>query len=722
MKLRLRTRIVSLSALAVLATIALLLGLLKIEEDGFVRRVVAEWQTFAVGSMTRSVEDAYERCNAANAILAAELSRAAADLAAEGGVFPRVSFAPTLSRLAVRLPGETNATRSLDVHAATLDGVKIPFSRKPSAAEAVFPFDAHVAKSLYSRLNEAGDMVCVLSTELEADGQTAVGQLRPVVDERGGTDGELSHVLAGRPWLGARSAGGQAWRLVLSEPVREESGQVTGMLSLSMDLTAAIGESRKALARVSSAKGIELWVLGGEGDDRGMYLASSDPGRRGQDVWNVRDAEGKPAIQELIAMAMRLPAGQTRLVRGTWQGPGDSEAVTRTMVVGYFAPWDWVLGATMNEETYAGAEGQIRSLMGRLSQNMTAAGAGVLLAVVLLSVLLARALARPIERLGRAAESISKGDLRASAGEGEESDVYETEQLRNAFRDMVASLGVVVANLRGAGTRVAEAGGTIAEKTARMARQAAEQESRSGKANASANAIARRAEELSVTASVASAAVKEAARGAGESRQSIAGMEKRMRALAEAGGEIAGHLDAVRAASAGIGSIATVITKIADQSNVLSLNAAIEADKAGAAGKGFAVVAQAVHRLADRTAVESIRIDRSIRELSKAVGGGVGAMQGFVAKVHESAREVALIGSQLEQLISQVQALSPGIEALAEGLRSSREGAESIRTGMETLDALGYASREALKEVEEAAAELAEAVATIRREGEKFKL
>jgi len=722
MKFRLRTRIVSLSALAVLATIALLLGLLKIEEDGFVRRVVAEWQSFALGSMTRSVEDAWERCHAANAILAGELSREAAALSAEGGVLSRLSFSPSLSRLAVRAAGEGDAARTVEVHAAVFDGARVPLSRKPGSADALFPPGAHVAKSLFSRLNEAGDMVCVASSETAPDGETAVGLLRPVVSERGEADGELSRVLAGRSWLGSRPGPADSWRLVLSEPLREENGQVSGMVSLSVDLTAAIAESRKALARVSSAKGIELWVLGGEGDDRGVFLASSNPERRGQDAWNVRDAEGKHAIRELISMAMRLPSGQTRTVRGTWQGPGDEAPRARTVVTGYFAPWDWVLGASMGDETYAGTEGQIRSIMGRLSQNMSAAGALVLLAVVLSSILLARALAKPIERLARAAEVISAGDLRASAGEGEESYVYETEQLRGAFRRMLESLGVVVSNLRGAGARVADAGGTIAEKTARMAREAAERDSRTDKASASAKAIARRAEELSVTASVASAAVKEAARGAGESRQSLAGMEKRMRALEEAGGEISAHLEAVRAACADLGSIVTAITKIADQTNVLSLNAAIEADKAGEAGRGFSAVAHAIRRLADRTAVESVRIDRTLRELAKAVGGGAGAMDGFVARVHESAREAGLIGSQMEQLISQVQALSPGIDELAAGMRSSREGAEDICASMETLDAIGYAGRESLKEVGEAAEELSQAVETIRREGGKFKL
>ena len=156
MKLRLRTRIVSLSALAVLATIALLLGLLRIEEDGFVHRVAAEWQSFAVGSMTRSVEDAFERCNAANAVLASELARAAAELSVEGGPRSRLGFSSSSSRCEARPAGDPNTVRTVSVHAATYDGEKIPLSREPSAAEAVFPHDAHVAKSWYARLNDAG--------------------------------------------------------------------------------------------------------------------------------------------------------------------------------------------------------------------------------------------------------------------------------------------------------------------------------------------------------------------------------------------------------------------------------------------------------------------------------------------------------------------------------------------------------------------------------------
>ena len=95
----------------------------------------------------------------------------------------------------------------------------------------------------------------------------------------------------------------------------------------------------------------------------------------------------------------------------------------------------------------------------------------------------------------------------------------------------------------------------------------------------------------------------------------------------------------------------TTIAKVADQTNLLSLNAAIEAEKAGEYGRGFSVVATEIRRLADQTAVATYDIEQMVREIQSAVAAGVMGMDKFSEEVRRGMSEVTQVGDQLSQII-----------------------------------------------------------------------
>src|SRR5207245_2721664 len=100
-------------------------------------------------------------------------------------------------------------------------------------------------------------------------------------------------------------------------------------------------------------------------------------------------------------------------------------------------------------------------------------------------------------------------------------------------------------------------------------------------------------------------------------------MEETMRQLSDATGSISAKLRTIREKAGGINLVVTTITKVADQTNLLSINAAIEAEKAGEAGLGFLVVAREIRRLADQTAVATLDIEQMVRQMESAVAAGV---------------------------------------------------------------------------------------------------
>ena len=143
-------------------------------------------------------------------------------------------------------------------------------------------------------------------------------------------------------------------------------------------------------------------------------------------------------------------------------------------------------------------------------------------------------------------------------------------------------------------------------------------------------------------------------------QESLAGMDRTMRQLADSTGSIGSKLSVISERAANINLAVTTITKVADQTNLLSINAAIEAEKAGEYGLGFLVVAREIRRLADQTAVATLDIERMVKEMQYSVSAGVMEMDKFSDQVRQGVGEVGQIGDQLGQIIAAVQGLTSG--------------------------------------------------------------
>lgn len=105
----------------------------------------------------------------------------------------------------------------------------------------------------------------------------------------------------------------------------------------------------------------------------------------------------------------------------------------------------------------------------------------------------------------------------------------------------------------------------------------------------------------------------------------------------------------------------STISKVADRTNLLSLNAPIEAEKAGEYGLGFAVVAREIRRLADQTAVATLDIEGMVRDMQSSVAAGVMEMDKFTKEVSDSVEKAQGISTQFVEIINKVQSLTPAL-------------------------------------------------------------
>ena len=194
-----------------------------------------------------------------------------------------------------------------------------------------------------------------------------------------------------------------------------------------------------------------------------------------------------------------------------------------------------------------------------------------------------------------------------------------------------------------------------------------------------------------------------------------------MRALGEATADIAAKLGVINEKATNIGTVVTTITKVADQTNLLSLNAAIEAEKAGEAGRGFAVVAREIRRLADQTAVATLDIEALVGEMQSSVASGVMEMDRFNESVRTSVSGAREIGERFERILGQVGTLSPRLSSVDEGMQAQVLGAQQINDAMAQLAEVAQRTSDSLHELETAAGRLRETVSVVEAEVARFR-
>jgi len=195
-----------------------------------------------------------------------------------------------------------------------------------------------------------------------------------------------------------------------------------------------------------------------------------------------------------------------------------------------------------------------------------------------------------------------------------------------------------------------------------------------------------------------------------------------MSQLSESSTSISGKLSVINDKAGDITSVVTTITKVADQTNLLSVNAAIEAEKAGEYGRGFLVVAQEIRRLADQTAGATLDIEQTVQEMQTSVSAGVMEMDKFADHVRRSVRVVDEVGTQLGSIIAEVERLTRRFGSVGEGMKSQVQGAESINEAMRSLNETVQQTVTSLHEVTAIADELRGAANTLNGELSKFSV
>ncbi|WP_341708333.1 methyl-accepting chemotaxis protein [Halopseudomonas sp.] len=398
----------------------------------------------------------------------------------------------------------------------------------------------------------------------------------------------------------------------------------------------------------------------------------------GNSVAEIQDPNGKYLFRDMVAVVKAESAG---FVEYMWPKPGVTDPVAKISYVAGFEPWGWILGSGIYLDDVS------ETFWADMLPKLTVAALGLLL-LVGINLLIALSVSRPLAHAVSAMHDIATGDgdlsrlLDASGND----EVSELAMGFNAFTDKLAQvideLRDVVANNR----RIATDVGLAMSKA----------EASYNQQNSELDTIASAVEEMSATSdevaqrmSDSADAARQANSHAADGQRAADTTAQTMRVLARDIAQAGAAVDELNAQSHTIDSVLEVIRSVAEQTNLLALNAAIEAARAGEQGRGFAVVADEVRTLASRTQASTDEIRSIIDSLQTGTAKAVSSMQGSHRQSEDMQQQVENSRSALKSIADSVDTITDMTSQVAAAAEQQSRTSTEISASLSQLSNLG---------------------------------
>jgi methyl-accepting chemotaxis protein len=487
--------------------------------------------------------------------------------------------------------------------------------------------------------------------------------------------------------------GPQSWAVTFTAPV-QRNDKTVGAIRLFCDQRAVqeIATAAVASARANGYAAANIRLINADG--KSIDIASPD------------------FMHNLAGMA--VTAAQKVKASGYLVGDGEIAGFYRTRGYGAFRGLGW---SVIAGEPAGAAKLAMRGTV----QQTTIVALLVLLALVFVAVLIANYLTGPLGMMAGTLQSLATLDAdlsqRLPEDRGDEIGVVS-----RSFNTFVDNLQRVIDQVIRAGMQVTMSSTQIAAGSRQLEATMTEQVAATNEVAATTKEISATANDLAATMSAVARMSEETASTASQGQSGLRQMSDAVTRMEDATQAVSARLGVINEKAGTIASVVTTITKVADQTNLLSLNAAIEAEKAGQYGQGFAVVAREIRRLADQTAVATLDIEKMVREMKSAVSSGVMSMEKLSEQVRYSVESVREVESKLQSIIAKVQEVTPRFESAHVGMQAQLVGAGQISEAMLQLSDSTEQTAGALRDSNRAIGELNDAATSLQSMFSRFKL
>ena len=438
-------------------------------------------------------------------------------------------------------------------------------------------------------------------------------------------------------------------------------------------------------------------------------LLPPKPEMEGRDASGLKDTNGKHIIQEIV----KAGAAGGGYIDYWFPKAGATEALPKVSYAMGFAPWGWIIGTGIYVDD---VDREFRAIALPLG--------GISLALLALmglfgwriSVSVTGQLGGEPQKATAVMRQAADGDLTTEVGETREGSML------NALATMMRALRRMVGEINdGANQLVGNA-----DHIARVSSQVAEAAERQSDATA---AMAAAMEELTVSSSHISSSARETERNAQDSMRLAADGSTRVGeavgAIRKMSETVIGASERIRALETRIGevsSIANVIKEIAGQTNLLALNAAIEAARAGEQGRGFAVVADEVRKLAERTSSATTEIEQMITGIQGDTGNAVSAMNAALPEVEQGIALASLASDALGAIERGAREALTRVHEIADATHEQSAASTSIAQRVEEISHMVDNTTASIRGAAEAAVNLERIAGGLKEQVARFRV
>lgn len=368
--------------------------------------------------------------------------------------------------------------------------------------------------------------------------------------------------------------------------------------------------------------------------------------------------------------------------------------------------------ATLRTNNVSGAIGNAKKILFLMS--FLAISIGVLIAIFV-----TRSITGPLSNAVDVSNSIAKGDLSVNIKVDSQD---ETGQLLNSMHNMADNLKKLISDIKSTSDNVASASEQLSASSAEMSKGVVEQSDRSTQIATAATEMSQTVNEIAKNTSTIAHSANETARVAKEGEAIVEKSIVEVQEIAETVKDSTSLMVSLSGRSKQIGDIVNVINEIADQTNLLALNAAIEAARAGEQGKGFAVVADEVRKLSERTAKATSEIGSMIGLIQDEIEKTVSSMEGVSKKVSVGVDFSFQAGEALRNIVGSVNELQSMVQQIASATEEMSATSEEISRDIMTVANVSKETSTGSSQIANASSDLAYLATKLTDIGKQFKV
>lgn len=716
MKASMKTTLLGLGLAVTVIPVAVMFAFIKLMGADVVRAATSEFRGASVENAKRATLDMRRMCEIVRTGETNASDAARAAILAAFAELGEPSLSKAASDIPTRVPGNPDSEsikriRLLKFGKFTADPNMPDDDPQNAVARAVNRLKDRLRCEMAVYVKTDDGLVALAGTGPASDGKRAAGAVIPASDD---SPARVSIFRSGAD--ASRST--DANYIPLASP----DGEIIGGIYFGLRRTSAAELEDYFKALKIGGTGI-VWVVDDSDGRNPVIRISGDSSAVGVPIADDNIRARADFFLKALAKAKTL-RGSEVAVDSLSLPMGQAGEAARLVTYAYYKPWNWLVGTMTDEREFQAGRADLAGQTDTLTRKIVLAGAIFAATAIGIAWIMASRMSRTIRALARVANYQSRGDIAAAEKilSGKSSVVAEFDELFKAVLLMARSLTRLISALKLRGEDVAERAGRISETSDTLDVIASEEAASTKNAASTGSKILGASEALNKNARGSAFEVSRTLDIARESGESLRLLKNNYDALTAASENVAGKLAVINGNVEKITGIVTTINEVSRQTNLLSLNASIEAEKAGEFGLGFAVVARQIRRLADKTSVASANIENIVRQMQSSVNSGVMEMDRFGAKMRQSSKIIMETADMLARTVSDIEAIGPQFEGIASGIGELSENARRISATMLELSDSSVRARDRISEFRAAVKSLDAVSVSVLEAVARFKI